>query len=78
MATTPPALTLGGSTPDAHVLRFNTVRGLYYKLQSTPLLGQPFADEPGGFTQAFDASVLRHDNASGPARFYRVLSSLTP
>ncbi len=64
--------------PTGTELRFGTFRGLYYKLQSAGDLGQPFADEPGGFTQAFDGSMLRTDGVTGPAKFYRVVSSLTP
>jgi len=30
-------------------VRCDTLRGLFYKLQSTPDLTQPFTDDPGGF-----------------------------
>jgi len=59
-------------------LNFNSVRGLYYKLQSTPDLSQPFADEPGGFVQAFDTMILRTNSFAEPSKFFRVMKVLAP
>jgi hypothetical protein len=58
-------------------VRCNTLRGFFYKLQSTPDLSQPFVDEPGGFTQAFDASMTRTGSLTGSSRFYRMAAALT-
>ena len=59
-------------------VRYNTLRGLYYKLQSTTDLNQPFADDPGGFTQALDSSMARTNTFTGAGKFYRAVSTLTP
>lgn len=59
-------------------LRFNTVRGLHYKLQSSTNLATGFADEPGGSTVAYEGSLARTNVAAGPQKFYRVAASLTP
>jgi hypothetical protein len=61
-----------------HEVRFNAVRGFYYKLQSTTNLAEPFVDEPGGLEQAFESSVVRLDATSGSGKFYRVISSQVP
>src|SRR6185369_1249626 len=44
-------------------VRYNTVRGLYYKLQSTPDLSEPFTDEPSTISQPFDALTVARTNA---------------
>jgi hypothetical protein len=59
-------------------LRFNTLRGFHYKLQSTPDLDQTFADEPGGFVQAFDAVGVQTNTPTGSNGFYRIQKSLVP
>lgn len=59
-------------------LRCDTLRGFFYQLQSTADLRQPFTNDPGGFTQAFDSSLARTNDASGPGKFYRFLSRPTP
>ncbi|MFM1768490.1 MAG: hypothetical protein RJA22_1019 [Verrucomicrobiota bacterium] len=58
--------------------RFNTVRGFHYRLQSSTNLAHGFADEPGGSTLAYEGSLARTNSTSGPQKFYRVASSLTP
>lgn len=59
-------------------VRFSTVRGLYYKLQSTPYLGQPFTDESGGFIQALDAHMSGSPATDSGRKFFRVVRSLKP
>ena len=60
-------------------LRYNTVRGFQYKLQSTPNLNQPFTDDLPGTSQPFDAlAVARTNSFVAPGRFYRVQTSLVP
>ena len=64
--------------PDQTEIRYNTLRGLYYKLQSTADLSQAFTNEPGLFEQAFDSLIVRTDSVAGPQKFYRVVTALTP
>lgn len=59
-------------------VRYNTMRGLYYKLQSTPDLAQPFTDEPAGAIRAFEGSLAQTNTVSTGQKFYRVKSSLNP
>ncbi len=59
-------------------IRFNVLRGLYYKIQSTTDLGLPFTDEPGSATRAFDTLLSTTNTASGPQRFYRAACLLGP
>jgi hypothetical protein len=75
---TPVALSIHALSPAGCEVRYSTLRGFFYKLQSTPDLNQSFTDDPAGFTQALDSSVVRIDNPVGPGKFYRVRSALTP
>ena len=59
-------------------LRCDTLRGFFYKVQSTADLSEPFIDDPIGFTQALDSSMVRVDNVGGSNRFYRVISAPAP
>lgn len=59
-------------------LRCETLRGFFYKLQSTSDLSQPFADDLAEFTQARDSSMVRIDSFSGSKRFYRVIRAAVP
>ncbi|MFO1513950.1 MAG: vanadium-dependent haloperoxidase [Verrucomicrobiota bacterium] len=74
----PVTLAIRALSGNQHELRFNTVRGLYYKLQSTTDLSQPFADEPGGFALAFDTFGIQTNTPVGPVKFYRVTKTLAP
>jgi hypothetical protein len=58
-------------------VRYETVRGMYYKLQSTPDLSQPLADT-SALVRATNSSVIRTENAVGAGNFYRAVSSLNP
>jgi hypothetical protein len=78
VANTPVTLALGQSSPGTTMLSFNTLRGLYYKVQSTTSLDAPFTDEPGGATQALEGWITRTNQAVGPQEFFRVSTSLTP
>ena len=78
IARTPVTLALRILSPGATELSFNTLRGFYYKLQSTTSLSQPFVDEPEAPTLAF-GTTLAHTNAVvDPQRFYRVAPVLSP
>jgi hypothetical protein len=59
-------------------VRFNTLRGLYYKVQSTTDLSLPFTDEPGDATVALNSSIARTNAVDTPQKFYRTGTSLTP
>jgi hypothetical protein len=58
-------------------VRCDTLRGFFYKLQSTPDLTQPFADDPAGFTRALDSSLVRTDLIA-VAKFYRAIRASSP
>jgi hypothetical protein len=58
-------------------IRCNTLRGMYYKLQSTTDLTVPFTDEPGGTTLATEGWMTVTNSALGQ-KFYRVACSLFP
>ncbi|MDB6016880.1 MAG: hypothetical protein JWR19_1369 [Pedosphaera sp.] len=74
---TPVALTIQPANSGGCAVRYNTLRGFFYKVQSTTDLLQPFTDEPAGFVQALDSSMLFTDNV-GPCKFFRVVSTPTP
>jgi len=57
-------------------LRFETVRGMYYKIQSSSNVGDAFTDLTT-FDRATNSAVLRTEAAVG-ANFYRVVSSPAP
>ena len=75
---TPFALTIRQLNPTQSELRFDTLRGFYYKLQTTTNLLQSFADDPNGYTQAVDSSMIRIDALSGPNKFYRIARTPAP
>ena len=78
VVTTPPNLTIRPTSPGQYELRCDTVRGLYYKLQSTLDLSQPFTDDGPGLTQALDSSMIRTDAPVVPQKFYRAIGALAP
>jgi len=59
-------------------LKCDTVRGLYYKLQSTTDLAEPFVDDPAGFVQCVDSPALLLHTLAPPRKFYRYARALTP
>ena len=61
-----------------HEVRFNTLRGFFYKLQTAPDLNSPFSDDPAGLKQALDSSSARTNSLSGASRFYRVERAFGP
>jgi hypothetical protein len=59
-------------------LRFNAVRGLYYKmLSSTNVLG-PYSDGGSVGQVALEGSIASTNSLSDPQKFFRVSASLTP
>jgi hypothetical protein len=75
---TPIALAIRTTNQPQCEIRFNTIRGLYYKLQSTADLGQPFLDDPDGFVQATNSPTIRISPGTSPGTFYRVIGSPAP
>lgn len=76
---TPITLDIRALNPNLCELRCDTLRGFFYKLQSTPDLSQPFADEPGGFVQALDSSMVFTNSFAGPQKkFFRAINALAP
>ena len=71
-------LSIRQASPAQCELRFTTIRGCFYKLQSTPDLSQIFTDEPGGFSQAVDGLTTLTDGIAGAQKFYRVVGALAP
>jgi hypothetical protein len=66
---------LGGGNNE---IRCNTLRGLYYRLQSTEDLSLPFTNEPGASTLALEGWLSVTNNSAGIGKFYRMSASLTP
>ena len=77
VATTPNLIALNKKAGGLEV-RYETMRGLYYKLQSTPSLNQAYTDEPGGFILATEASMLSVQNPTNQGKFFRAVRKLTP
>jgi len=61
-----------------NTVTFNTLRGFYYRLQSTTNLNVPFSDEPGGATLALETSLAHTNAISGTQKYYRVAGALGP
>ncbi|MBI3777400.1 MAG: vanadium-dependent haloperoxidase, partial [Gammaproteobacteria bacterium] len=59
-------------------LRFNTLRAMYYRLQSAPGVAGPFTDLPGGPIQALDSSIATTNSLDGFERYFRAIRTLTP
>ena len=65
--------------PSELTVRYSTLRGMYYKLQSSPQLEGPYVDEiPTGFVQAKDVQVRATRLIQSKSKFFRVLSSTHP
>jgi len=73
----PFALAVRSLSPGCEISH-DTLRGLFYKLQSRTDLSQPFTDDPAGFIQALDSSMVHDDNAAGAQKFFRVIGALAP
>ena len=72
------ALSFSLLNPAQTRLRFNTLRGFFYDLQSTVDLGLPFTNEPPGSIQALNSSLILTNPVLSPQKFYRVLSGPGP
>ena len=59
-------------------LRFNAVRGLYYKVHTSTDVEGPYTDGGGPGLVAYEASVANTNALSGDRKFFRVSASLAP
>ena len=75
---TPVTLTLIRLPSGAAQLRYNVLRGLFYHLQSTPGISQPFVNDPSGSIQAVDSFIAVTTTLAGPQGFYRVMTAVAP
>ena len=73
IANTPVTVAIRALTPRGCELRFDTLRGFIYRLQSTRNLAQPFADEVGNRSPAADTAVTLTELDAAKSKFYRVV-----
>jgi hypothetical protein len=59
-------------------LRFNAVRGLYYKVHSASELAGPYSDGGAPGQVALEASTAVTNAVTGAKKFFRVSASLSP
>jgi hypothetical protein len=59
-------------------VRFNAVRGLYYKLQSSTKVDGPYTNTTSAGQLAFEASVASTNALGNGPQFFRVSASLSP
>jgi hypothetical protein len=59
-------------------LRFNAVRGLYYKVLSSDTPQGPYTNNGSPGQVALEASIATTNSLSGPSKFFRVSGSLAP
>jgi hypothetical protein len=73
-------VTLTARKLDANNLevRYNAVRGLYYKVLTSANVSGPYTDGGNPGQWALEASVARTNNLSSPQLFFRVSASLVP
>lgn len=74
----PVVMTIDRLGPSRATVRCNTLRGLYYNLQSTADLSQPFTNLAPASFQAVNSSMVFTDTITGPLKFFRVARSLGP
>jgi hypothetical protein len=72
---TPFSLTMTPQSPGQSVLSWPTLRGFFYKVQTTTNLNQPFTDDPAGFVQALNSSSALTNATSSGNKFYQVVRS---
>jgi hypothetical protein len=59
-------------------IRFNAVRGLYYRVQTAANVEGPYTDQGGPGQAAMEASIATTNSLAGPPKFFRGAASLTP
>lgn len=78
IANSPYAVTIRQVNTTQCELTCETVRGFYYKLQSTTDLTQPFVDDPAGFVHCLESPAVVTQTISPPRKFYRYVRALAP
>jgi len=59
-------------------VRFNAVRGIYYKIHSSPNVDGPYSDGGTPAQVAFESQIVSTNTPADAQRFFRVSSSLKP
>jgi len=59
-------------------VRFNAVRGIYYKIHSSPNVDGPYGDGGTPAQVAFESQIVSTNTPADAQRFFRVSSSLKP
>jgi hypothetical protein len=59
-------------------VRYNAVRGLYYKVLTAANVGGPYSDGGNPGQVALEASIASTNSLSDPQKFFRVSASLAP
>jgi len=59
-------------------IRFNAVRGLYYKVHSASEVQGPYSDGGAPGQLAYEASVAKTNTVGEARKFYKVSASLSP
>jgi hypothetical protein len=77
IARVPTQLALARS-PDGLELRYPTLRGLFYQLQSAPTPGQPFSDVVGELFQAFDTVQVNRLSPDSSGKYFRIVTLARP
>ncbi len=76
---TPVSLTLRKLEDGQGEVRFDTLRAMYYELQTTTNLNDPFTSLSGaGAVRAFDSSIAITNELAGTNTFYRAVRTLAP
>jgi hypothetical protein len=78
LLSTPVIITCKPLAEGTSEIRANTLRGLYYRLQSTVDLSLPFTNEPGSAVLALDGWLTMTNASVSSQKFYRMSVSLTP
>jgi hypothetical protein len=64
--------------PNNMELRFNAVRGLYYKILTSANVEGPYSNDGSPGQLAMEASIASTNSVSGPPKFFRISASLAP
>jgi hypothetical protein len=78
VAETPVHVSIGRLSAEQCTVTCNTLRGFYYRLQSSPAVEGPFADEPGGSVLAYGSSLVFTNDLGGGQRFFRAVGFSGP
>lgn len=76
-ASTPSTVVIASKSGKQEV-RYSTLRGMYYQLQSGLSCSGPFQDDPNGYQLAYDSSMVSLQSPTNKLRFFRAVSRPTP